>query len=71
MFNIITRINETKTLTKLIACDYKCKFSGKTCNSNQKWNNDTCQCKCQKYRTCKKNITVGILARVFVRIVCI
>ena len=26
------------------------------CNSNQKWNNDKCECKCKKYYTCKKNI---------------
>ena len=26
-----------------------------TYNSNQKWNNDECQCKCKKHRTCKKD----------------
>ena len=39
---------------KHISWDCKCQFNRTTCNSNKKWNNDTCQCKCKKYRTCKK-----------------
>ena len=34
VFNMITRINESKTLTKHISCDCKCKFVGKKCNSD-------------------------------------
>ena len=30
-------------LTKQMSCEYKCKFNGKKCNSNQWWNNDKCQ----------------------------
>ena len=26
-----------------------------TCNSNQKWNNRTCQCKCRNYHKCEKD----------------
>ena len=55
VFNMIIRMHETKTLVKHISCDCKCKFNSRTCNSNQKWNNDKCQCECRKYRTCKKN----------------
>ena len=29
VFNMITRINKAKILTKNISCDYKCKFDGK------------------------------------------
>ena len=36
MFNMITEINETKTLTKHISCKCKCKFDGRKINSNQK-----------------------------------
>ena len=43
-FNLITNKNEAKTMTKHISCDYKCKFNSTPCNSNQKWNNETCQC---------------------------
>ena len=60
-------------MTKHISCDYKWKFNSTICNTNQKWNNETCQCECKKYQICKKKkeIIVGILAHVFVRIVSI
>ena len=35
IFNMITIINEVKTLIKHISCDCKCKFISATCNSNQ------------------------------------
>ena len=35
VFNIITRVNESKTLTH-ISCKCKWKFDGRKCNSNQK-----------------------------------
>ena len=38
-FNLITGINEAKTLVKHISCDCRCKFNRTTCNSVQKWNN--------------------------------
>ena len=46
VFNMITGINEPKTLTKHISCKYKCKFDGRNCNSDQWWNNDKCWCQC-------------------------
>ena len=39
---MITNKNEGKTLGKHTSCDCKCKCSSTICNSNQKWNNDTC-----------------------------
>ena len=42
IFNIIAGINESKALAKHRPCEHKCKFDGRTCNSNQKWNNDIC-----------------------------
>ena len=41
VFNMITNRNEAKTV-KHVPSDCKCKFNSKTCNSNQKWNNETC-----------------------------
>ena len=35
VFNIITGINESKTLTKHISCKCKCIFDGRKCNSDQ------------------------------------
>ena len=46
---MITGIIELKTLTKLVLCECKCKFDGRKYNSNQKWNNDQCFCKCKKH----------------------
>ena len=54
MFNMVTGINESKTLTKHISCKCKCKFDGRKCNSNQKWNDDKCQCECKKHNICEK-----------------
>ena len=34
MLNMITGINESKTLTKHISCECKCKFDGGQCNSD-------------------------------------
>ena len=35
VFNTIIRKNESKTLTKHISCECKCKFDDRKCNSNQ------------------------------------
>ena len=58
VFNIITGISESKTLTKDISYKCKCKFGGKKCNSNQNWNNNKCWCECKnpkEHYGCKKN----------------
>ena len=36
VFNMIIKINESKTIAKHILCDCKCKFDSKKFNSNQK-----------------------------------
>ena len=46
---MITRINESKKLTKHISCQCKFKFDGIKCNSNQWWNKDKCRCECKKH----------------------
>ena len=43
VFDMERRINKTK---KYVSCECKCKFNSTICNSNHKWNNDKCQCKC-------------------------
>ena len=37
---MIAGINVSKTLIKHRSCECKCKFDGRKCNSNQKWNNN-------------------------------
>ena len=54
-FNMITNKNEAKAMTEHISRDCKCKFNSTVYNSNQKWNNKTCQCECKNYGTCKKD----------------
>ena len=56
VFNMTTNRNKAKIMVKHISCDYKCKFSSTSCNSNQNWNNETCQCDCKNDRTSKKKI---------------
>ena len=34
VFNMVTGINESKTLTKHIPCEFKRKFDGRKCNSD-------------------------------------
>ena len=53
MFNTITGINASKTI-KYISCKCKCKFDGRKCNSNQKWDNGKCWCECKNH-ICGKN----------------
>ena len=55
---MITEINESKKLTKHISCECKCKFDGRICNSDQKWNIDKCWCEFKnprKHRVCEKD----------------
>ena len=66
MFNMITAINESKTLTKHISCECKCRFDGRICNSNQWCNNDKCRCECKKRHICEK-IKFRILLHVIVK----
>ena len=47
-FNMITGINESKLLTKHLSCKCKCKFNGRKCNSNRKWNSNKCRCEGKK-----------------------
>ena len=54
VFNMITNKNEAKTMVKRISCEIvNTNYSTTTCNSNQKWNNETCQCECKNYCTRK------------------
>ena len=55
VFNIITGINESKTLTKQILCECKYKFDGRKCNLDQWWNNDKCWCECKKRHVCESD----------------
>ena len=55
VFNIITVINEWKTLTRHISCECKCKFEKRKCNFDQWWNNNKCRWECKKCHVCEKD----------------
>ena len=55
MLNIITWINELKTSTKHISCECKYKLDGRKWNSDQKLNNDKCQCECKQHNMYEKD----------------
>ena len=55
VFNMITWINESKTLTKHISSKCKRKFGGRKWNSNQWCNDDKCRCECKKRHVCEKD----------------
>ena len=55
MFNMITGINELKTLKKHVSWEYKCRFDERKCNSDQGWNKDKCRCDCRKRHVCEKD----------------
>ena len=68
VFNMIkNKVEAKKTITKHISCHSKYNFNRTTYNSNQKWNNKTCQCEYKNYPSAKR-IIIGILAHLFVRI---
>ena len=51
---MITGINESRTLTKYISCECKCKSDGTKCKSNQLRNNDKCRCEFEKHHICEQ-----------------
>ena len=55
VFNMITGIKESKSLTKHLSRECKCKFDGRKCNSNQNWNNDECWCECKNHNICEND----------------
>ena len=57
VLNMVIGINESKALKKHISCKCKCKFHGRKCDLDRKWNNDKCRCECKnikKHCVCKK-----------------
>ena len=55
VFNMLTGINEWKTLTNHISCECECRFDGRKRNSDQWWNNGKYQCDCKKRHVCEKD----------------
>ena len=57
VFNLMSRINETRYIKWHETCKCKCRLDASVCNSKQCWNNNKCQCEC------KELIDKGILVK--------
>ena len=67
-FNMIKEKNESKILTKYIACEWKCRFDGKKYISDLSWNNDIYVSVSVKSVLYVKKIIFGILLHVVFKI---
>ena len=54
VFNLMSRINETRQIIWHETCKCICRLISAVCNSRQIWNKDKCRCECKKYLI-KKN----------------
>ena len=64
---MITGKNESKSLTKDLSCECKCKFNGTKWNSNQWWNNINVNVNVKNIIYVKM-IMFGIMLQVIVKI---
>ena len=47
VFNLMSRINETKHIKWHETCKCKCRIDTSVCNNTQRWNDDKCQYECK------------------------
>ena len=48
VFNLMSRINQTRQIIWRKTCKCVCKLTLAVCNSRQIWNDDKCRCKCKE-----------------------
>ena len=49
VFNLMSRINETRQIIWHETCKCICRLTSTVCNSRQIWNKDKCRCECKEY----------------------
>ena len=57
VFNLISRINETRHIEWDETCKCKCRLDARVCNNKQRWNKNKCRCECKRLidkRACDK-----------------
>ena len=52
IFNLISRVNETRYTKLHETCKCKCRLDASVCNNKKRWNEDKCRCECKD--TCHK-----------------
>ena len=48
VFNLLSKINETRHIKSHETCKCKCRLDGSACNNKQLWNNDKFRCECKE-----------------------
>ena len=48
VFNLMSRINETRHIIWHETCKCICRLSASVCNNRQRWNEDKCKCECKE-----------------------
>ena len=48
VFNMLSRINETRKIVWDKNCKYICRLSSAICNDKQEWNKNKCSCECKE-----------------------
>ena len=48
VFNLMSRINETRHIEWHETCKFKCRLDASVCNKKQHWNEDKCKCECKE-----------------------
>ena len=49
VFNLMSRINETRHIIWHETCRCICRLSASVCNNSQRWNKDKCRCECKEF----------------------
>ena len=48
VFNLMSRINETRHIKWHKTCKYRCRLDASIFNNKQRWNDDNCSCECKE-----------------------
>ena len=48
VFNLVSRIDETRQILWHETCKYVCRLNVTVCKSKQIWNDDKCRCECRE-----------------------
>ena len=65
VFNLMSRINETRHIKWHETCGFICRLDASVCNDKQRWNKDKCRCEC------KELVEKGHCDKEFIRILVI
>ena len=59
VFNLISRINETRHTIWYETCKFICRLSASICNNKQRWNEDKYRCECREDLIYKEICDIG------------